>query len=142
MTMLIEDLEDEVKNGIKAEADAHAEFEKMLKSAKQVKKDLITKKTNLEDIIAKREEKKTQEHTIMGRNDEDKTAELEYKNEIKPDCDWILRSFHSRALQRGSEMDGLLSAKSLLQGAKPAAALIEKGFDDDAFSGIRFLGVK
>jgi len=142
MTMLIEDLEDEVKNGIKDEAKAHEEFEDMLKSAKKVKEDLITKTTNLEEIIAKRGEKKTEEHTTKGRNQDDKTSELEYKAEIKPDCDWILKNFHDRALQRGSEMDGLLTAKSMLQGAKPAAALIEQGFDDNAFSGIRFLGVK
>jgi hypothetical protein len=142
MTMLIEDLEDEVKNGIKDEAKEHEEFEKMLASAKKVKEDLITKTTNLEEIIAKRGEKKTEEHTTMARNQDDKTSELEYKAEIKPDCDWILANFHKRALHRGSEMDGLLTAKSLLQGAKPAAALIEQGFDDNAFSGIRFLGVK
>jgi len=142
MTMLIEDLEDEVKNGITDEAKAHLEFEKMLASAKKVKEDLITKNTNLEEIIAKRGEKKTEEHTTMTMNGDDKTSELEYKAEIKPDCDWILKNFHDRALHRGSEMDGLLTAKSMLQGAKPAAALIEQGFDDNAFSGIRFLGVK
>jgi len=94
------------------------------------------------EIIAKRGEKKTEEHTTMTMNGDDKTSELEYKAEIKPDCDWILKNFHDRALHRGSEMDGLLTAKSMLQGAKPAAALIEQGFDDNAFSGIRFLGVK
>jgi len=124
MTMLIEDLEEEVKNGIKGEAEAHSEFEKMLNSAKKLKEDLITKKTNLEGIIADREEKKTQEHTIMSANHGDRSAELEYKAEIKPDCDWILRAFADRARQRGSEMDGLLSAKALLQGAKPSAAFL------------------
>jgi len=48
--MLIEDLEDEVKNGITDEAKAHLEFEKMLASAKKVKEDLITKNTNLEEF--------------------------------------------------------------------------------------------
>lgn len=142
MTMLMEDLNDEIKAGLDAEEEAQLDFEKMLKAAKNLKKELISKKISLEEIIAKRGEQKTSEGEEKQSNQEDQQAELEYKKEIKPDCDWILGAFEDRALKRSSEMDGLVQAKSLLAGAKPSAALLEKPFDDAAFSKIRFLGVK
>merc|ERR1711865_836709 len=53
MTSIIEDLEDEVKNGRKAEAQNQADFEGEMKTAQDLKKDLLTKKSNLGNIIAK-----------------------------------------------------------------------------------------
>jgi len=142
LSYIIEDLQDEIAGGKKNEAQSQAEFEEALAAANKLLDDLAARVVTLDDLISKRNADKESENKDMKINNGDKTSELTYEKEIKPDCDWILRSFHDRALQRGSEMDGLLSAKALLQGAKPAAALIDQGFDDDAFSGIRFLGVK
>jgi len=139
MTMLIEDLNDEIKNGMDGEEEAQLEFEKMVKAAKKLKEELISKKVSLEDIIAKRGEQKTSESEKKDNNNEDKTSEVDYKKEIKPDCDFILGAFENRALKRSAERDGLTQAKSILAGAKPS--LLERPFDDRAFSKIRFLSV-
>merc|ERR1719420_2405391 len=120
MTMLIEDLEDEIKNGTKDEMDAQGEHEKNMEVAKKLKESLEEKKTNLEETIAKREEEKVDEHSKKAVNLNDKSAELEYKKEIKPDCDWVISSFDERAKKREAEMNGLQSAKEYLAGAKPS----------------------
>merc|ERR1711865_481365 len=52
MTSIIEDLEDEVKNGRKAEAQNTEDFLGEMKTAEALKKDLLTKKSNLANIIA------------------------------------------------------------------------------------------
>merc|ERR1712070_1239799 len=114
MNMLIEDLEDE----------------------------LIEKKVNLIDTIARREEEKTDEHEDMSVNHGDKADELNYKAEIRPDCDWIIRSFTDRHNAREAEMNGLTTAKEYLAGAKVPSLIQQSKFNDDALTGIRFLGLK
>merc|ERR1719482_1323520 len=52
ITMIKEDLEDEIANGIKDEENDQVEFEEQLAAAKKLKQDLIDKKTNLEEAIA------------------------------------------------------------------------------------------
>merc|ERR1719473_543929 len=128
MSMLIEDLEDEIKNGIKDEAKTQEEFEADMKAAETLKEELIEKKVNLIDTIARREE--------------EKTDELNYKAEIKPDCDWIIRSFTDRHNAREAEMNGLTTAKEYLAGAKVPSLIQQSKFNDDALTGIRFLGLK
>merc|ERR1719146_298244 len=61
LTMLIEDLQSEIKNGIKDEVAAQAEFEENVKSAKQLISDLEEKKSNLEEDKADTEQKRDDE---------------------------------------------------------------------------------
>merc|ERR1719476_252582 len=74
MTMLIEDLQDEIKNEMKEEEETQLEYEKEMKAAKKSKEELIEKKVNLEETIAKREQDKTDEHKDMGVNMQEKMA--------------------------------------------------------------------
>merc|ERR1719311_1709791 len=102
-------------------------------TAKKLRKELVDKKVNLETAIAKRNKDKTEEKKDMESNQKDKDAELKYKGEIKPDCDWIIKNFESRAAARGAEMSGLEGAKEFLVGKAPSALLEQKEtFDDDA----------
>merc|ERR1719281_2396634 len=59
MTMLIEDLQDEIKNDTKEEGATQEEYEKDMKAAKKLKEELVDKKVNLENAIADREEDKS-----------------------------------------------------------------------------------
>merc|ERR1719247_3487185 len=135
MTMIIEDLENEVKAGQKAEKEATLDFLKALKSAKDLKESLIKKKESLEDAIAKRKTERLEEMEDMEDNNEDLKDETDYKAEIKPDCDWILGAFEDRATKRAAELEGLTTAKASLAGAAGAssAALLDASdsFDDD-----------
>jgi len=143
MTMIIEDLVDEVKNAVKDEVATQTEYEKAMDTAKALRKSLVDRKVNLETAIAKRNKDKTEEEKDMKSNNGDKDAELKYKGEIKPDCDWILKNFEGRATARAAEMNGLESAKEFLAGKAPSALLEQKEtFDDDVLPSVKFLGLK
>jgi len=117
MDVLIEDLEVEIKNGQKEEAEAQTEFEKSLETAKNLEKELREKKVNLNEQIADHGENKDDENDKLEENTGSLQDENEYKAEIKPDCDFILRAFNKRDAARQSEMDGLIKAKEYLSGA-------------------------
>jgi len=136
---IIEDLNDEVANGKKAEAKSQAEYEKERATAEKLVSDLEEKVVTLEGIIAKRIEDKKDENTDMKENNGDRDAELAYQAKIKPDCDWILKAFDQRADARAAEAGGLTTAKEFLAGK---SALIQAPkFDDSAFSRVAFLGL-
>jgi len=137
---IIEDLYDEVANGKKAEAKSQAEFEEERDTAENLKSDLKKKVETLTDIIAKRREDKKDETQDMEKNNDDRDAEIKYKNKITPDCDWILKNFDGRAAARAAEADGLTTAKEFLAG-KTSLVQQKVKFDDNTLSGLGFLGI-
>lgn len=148
MTMLIEDLNDEISNGMKNEASAQMEFEKQLAAATKLKEDLITKKNNLEETIARLGEEKSDTHMLMEENQEDLNDEVTYKKSITPDCDWIIGAFEERAKKRTNELNGLVAAKELLAGMNPStqAALLQSSnkvpvSPHESARKVRFLGL-
>ena len=60
--MFIEDLEDDIKNGIKHGANTQEEFEADMKAAETLEEEFIEKRVNLINTITRREEEKTDEH--------------------------------------------------------------------------------
>jgi len=136
---IIEDLYDELANEKKAEAKSQQEFQEELDTANDLVADLKEKITTLKGMISKRTEDKKEENTDMKENNRDRDDELKYQAKIKPDCDWILRSFDQRAEARAAEADGLTTAKEFLAGK---TALLQKNkFDDDVLPSIGFLGM-
>jgi len=118
MTMIKEDLETEVKNGIEAEATAQLDFEAALAAAETLLKDLNVKKENLETEIARLGDEKSDEHKTMTGNKADLKDEETYRKRITPDCDWIIGAFTQRAQKRTAEQGGLVSAKEHLASAR------------------------
>merc|ERR1719183_1253549 len=140
MTMIKEDLEDEISNGVKEEAETQTKFEEQLGDAKKLLEDLKAKKTNLEQSI-------TDTNTEIGDNEVKKEdlqgmlkEERDYLASIKPDCDWSLNSFDERRTKRAAEMEGLIEAKGMLAGASPAMVETGVSFDDDEFASMKFSG--
>lgn len=119
MTMIIEDLTDEIKKGIEEEEATQKAFEKQRKSAVELQEELEAKKANLKEQIADRSEEKEHEESTKQENQGDLKDELDYKASIKPDCDWILGAFEKRAAKRAAELQGLGGAKDFLAGASP-----------------------
>jgi hypothetical protein len=156
LTMVIEDLNDEIKNSMKAEEDAQLAYEAQVKAADLLITKLKAKKIFLESVKAKAMKDKDDETSTMNENkvlleDEDK-----YLNGILPDCQWVYKSFEERADRRAAEMEGLTTAKAYLAGYNPnqdsvgyledeganryntAFAQMPKRFDDSALSKIQF----
>merc|ERR1719217_1909160 len=123
LTMLIEDLKAEISNGIKDEASSQVEFEKDVAAAKKLIEDLSIKKENLETDKAKTMKKQEHEEEDKATNEKTLATNEEYlqgPKGIKPDCDWLLGAFDERRTKRNAEVDGLVTAKEYLTGAKPS----------------------
>merc|ERR1719240_2347997 len=140
MTMIKEDLEDEISNGVKEEGETQAKFEEQLGEANTLLDELRAKKTNLEQAISDTnteiDENEVHKEDLQGLLKEEK----DYLASIKPDCDWILNSFTERRTKRAAEMEGLLQAKGMLAGAAPAMVETGAEFDDDNFASMKFSG--
>jgi len=144
MTMLIEDVADEIKNAMKAEEEAQLAYEEQMATAKKLRASLVTKKVNLEVMIAKKQEELKDEEADKKKNEGDLKDEEDYKASITPDCDWILKAFAERAEKRAAELDGLVGAKEYLVGYKPTLLekRVTKVFDDDKLPGLKFLALQ
>eukprot|EP00928_Gymnodinium_smaydae_P067611 TRINITY_DN505_c0_g1_i8.p1 TRINITY_DN505_c0_g1~~TRINITY_DN505_c0_g1_i8.p1 ORF type:complete len:738 (-),score=237.15 TRINITY_DN505_c0_g1_i8:103-2316(-) len=140
LTMLIEDANDEIKNGMKLEESSQLAFEKAMAAAKKLEADLITKKDNLVVMIGNKQEEKSDEHNLKQENEADLKDERDYRASIKGDCDWILKAFGDRASRRQAEMQGLTKAKEFLAGYQPPALLAEKQGTAD-LSRVNFLSL-
>jgi DNA repair exonuclease SbcCD ATPase subunit len=140
MTMIKEDLEDEISNGVKSEGETQAKFEEQLGDANTLLDELRAKKTNLEQAISDTnteiDENDVHKEDLQGLLKEEK----DYLASIKPDCDWILNSFTERRTKRAAEMEGLLQAKGMLAGASPAMMQSSVEFDDSEFPQMKFSG--
>merc|ERR1719271_2327257 len=140
MTMIKEDLEDEISNGVKDEGETQAKFEEQLGEANTLLEELKAKKTNLEQAISDTnteiDENEVKKEDLEGLLKDEK----DYLASIKPDCDWILNSFTERRTKRAAEMEGLLQAKGMLAGASPAMMQSGVDFNDNEFSTMHFSG--
>jgi len=147
MTMIIEDLNDEIKNAMTAEEKAQLAFEKQLASAEALQEDLEKKVVTLEKQIAKKELDLSEEEKDLANNKDDLQKELDYKKEIEPDCDWIIGAFEKRAEMRTAEMDGLVQAKEFLAGASTEeASLVQKVgkhiSNEKTLASVEFVGLR
>merc|ERR1719191_2232617 len=84
MTMIIQDLEDEIVNDGKAEAKSQADYEAAMNTATELEETLESKKANLEAIIAKHGEEKSDENKDLDENEAAERDEQAYKAKIKP----------------------------------------------------------
>jgi len=142
LTMIKEDLDDEIANGVKEDIEAQTLFEEELNAAKTLKQDLINKKTNLEEAISAANDEIDAHNEEKADRTADRDAEHEYLWSIKPDCTWIMNTFDDRRKKRDTEIAGLRESIGMLQGAMEEAnaggeamSLAQKqvAFDDNAF---------
>merc|ERR1719230_1274437 len=141
MTMIKEDLEDEISNGVKNEGETQAKFEEQLGMANKLLDDLRAKKTNLEQAISDTNTEIDESEVVKSDTQELLKEEKDYLASIKPDCDWILNSFTERREKRAIELEGLLEAKGMLAGASPGLVETSVTFDDEEFGKMSFSGV-
>eukprot|EP00928_Gymnodinium_smaydae_P037673 TRINITY_DN26112_c0_g1_i1.p1 TRINITY_DN26112_c0_g1~~TRINITY_DN26112_c0_g1_i1.p1 ORF type:complete len:745 (-),score=268.53 TRINITY_DN26112_c0_g1_i1:39-2177(-) len=116
LAVIIEDLEGEIRVSVADEATAQLMYEKALRAAQDLLQELKDKKISLETQIADRQQDKTDEGVLKDANVGNRTDTVTYRDNIKPDCDWIIGAFTKRANKRQAEMDGLTQAKEFLAG--------------------------
>jgi len=156
LTMVIEDLNDEIANDMQSEEAAQLAYEEQMHAARVMIAQNEAKIVFLEGVIAKTEEEKAYEIELMNQNSALQKDEKTYLDGILPDCQWVFKAFFERADKRVAEMEGLTAAKEFLVGYNPNAdvgaghiaeqlpqgaafaQLTSSKFDDDALSKLRF----
>mmetsp|Transcript_45087 Transcript_45087/g.107153 ORF Transcript_45087/g.107153 Transcript_45087/m.107153 type:complete len:714 (+) Transcript_45087:61-2202(+) len=118
MQVIIEDLHEELRTSKSEEAAAQLAYEEGMQAALKLEGELNTTKVNLEEAIADRTVEKTDEEGYLQDNEKALKEEENYKEEIEPDCDWIIGAFDERKEKRAAEMEGLTQAKAFLAGYK------------------------
>merc|ERR1719443_2160337 len=95
MGYIKEDLENEIKTSKAGEAAAQKEFEQQ--------------GADLDEKIADAEGEKDSKGTM-------KAQKKQYREDLKPKCDWMKEAFDTRRTNRQAEMDGMMHAKASLAG--------------------------
>merc|ERR1719265_3011296 len=129
LSMIKEDLENEVVEGKKAETAAAAEFAEMRASSLKTLEALKEKKTEQESAKADIDGKKQEAEGTKADTEAQKDEKQEEIESMAPNCEWLKSAFESRRSKRKAEIDGLIEAKGVLAGAESApeeGALVQK----------------
>merc|ERR1719263_2429307 len=126
MGYIKEDLENEIKTSKAAEASAQKEFEEQKAAALKSLEALNAKKVTLEQLEADLDEKiaETGEEKLGKKTM--KAQKKQYREDLKPKCDWMKDAFDTRRTNRQAEMDGMMHAKASLAGGEEEEALVQR----------------
>jgi len=131
LDIIKEDLENEIKTSKAAEASAQKEFEEQKAAALKSLEALNAKKVTLEQLEADLDEKiaETGEEKLGKKTM--KAQKKQYREDLKPKCDWMKEAFDTRRVARQDEMTGLMHAKASLaggeEGGEEEEVLVQKG---------------
>eukprot|EP00931_Biecheleriopsis_adriatica_P070913 TRINITY_DN4474_c0_g1_i2.p1 TRINITY_DN4474_c0_g1~~TRINITY_DN4474_c0_g1_i2.p1 ORF type:complete len:545 (-),score=181.52 TRINITY_DN4474_c0_g1_i2:21-1655(-) len=112
-----ENLEKEIEDSRADEREEQLAYEKARDLLQASKEKLNKSVADLEEMLGNSGEKKDTETEDRDTNVGDLTAQTDYKDSIKQECDWLLQNFDDRVQKREQEKEGLARAKELLSGA-------------------------
>jgi len=142
LTMIIEDLEAEVKNGVAGERTAQMTFVSAMAAATKLKTELEAKKQSFTDSLAKRGKEKIAELADQSSNQGDLDGQNNLKSGLKTDCDYMISKYTERAKYRTAEAEALNEAKNFLSQQQEAlvqtTALVQSSHSATSFTGISF----
>jgi hypothetical protein len=121
LEMIKEDIEKEVGEAKKSEADATKEYEGMRAAGR----DTVTTLTDLINSLSKEKASVDQKTANTEGDIADLQGQIDgndgEQQAMKDNCNWILTSFESRKTKRINEINGLQTAKSFLLGTDNSA---------------------
>jgi len=127
--LIKEDLEKEMVTSKEDEGKALAAYQALYDESAASMKAMEDKKTSLNQDIADTAKEIADANAVLYDTQASKDATDAYLGELGPNCDWIDRTFATRAEKRKAEISGLQNAKSVLAGGGDVvpAGLITKG---------------
>eukprot|EP00397_Hematodinium_sp_SG-2012_P012392 GEMP01012561.1.p1 GENE.GEMP01012561.1~~GEMP01012561.1.p1 ORF type:complete len:693 (+),score=207.22 GEMP01012561.1:484-2562(+) len=137
LTMITQDLRNEVSNGIKDEEASQKAFEKQRDAIDKVVDALGKKNTSLKNANADRMLEINEETSNIETKDGEITATDEELNGLEKGCDWLVKNFDKRRDNRRSEHEALTNAKGVLAGAQVSLVAKHK-FDDNELDSVQF----
>jgi len=135
MTMLKEDLEDEISNGVKTEKENQFYFERTRSKLNALLKELDEKKINLKGAIVDTNKAIDNEEDAKQDIQDLLDGENKYLAELKPDCDEVVLGFDEREKKRVDDTSALIESRELLAGmpTKPPSMQGEEGFLQESY---------
>jgi len=115
--MIKEDIEKDIAKADKEEEEAEKDYQKMKKDAEDAIEAAEKAISDYEDKKAKAEEAKAEQVKIKEKAKPELDSVMETIKEEEGGCDFITINFKLRVKNRQLEIDGLLKAKAILQGA-------------------------
>jgi hypothetical protein len=117
LSMVVEDMKNEMATARKDDAIAQEEYEKDKASMNAMLKAQEDRKVATEMALAEAKAKIEDKKMLHGRADEELEVQESLEKTLVHDCSWIAEHFESRREKRKTEMDGLVEAKAILAGA-------------------------
>jgi len=116
LSMLVEDIQKEIKESNADDADAQDRYEKQLDALKETLDAQIETKVSKEEEMADLTEKIADAQRFKKGKQGDAAASKDKKALIYQDCAWVKTHFKPRASKRAEEIEGLGEAKAFLSG--------------------------
>jgi len=117
LEMIKEDMEKDLKKAETEEEDAVKAFDEMKKDIEKSMDSLDADISDAEGVIADAESEIENQKEIKTTKFESMQATMKEIKEAEPGCNFISVNFQIRIKNRQTEIDGLLKAKAILQGA-------------------------
>merc|ERR1719473_2630472 len=117
MELIKADIEKDVQKATDNENEAISEHAKLCSDIASTISSLKSTKSDLNGQVAGDETSMATEKGERTTNQDDLKATLDFLKSIAPGCDFIAVNFDTRLKNRQAEMDGLLKAKAILNGA-------------------------
>jgi hypothetical protein len=116
--MIKADIEKDIRNADKEEADAQAAYDKMFVDVDITIDMLRGTKSDLEKMIASDQSGISAQKATRQTDQDSMQSHIDFLKSIATDCDFMAANFESRAEKRAEEIDGLNNAKAIFKGAE------------------------
>lgn len=139
ITMIRNDLRNEIKQGKVDEANSQKEYADQKSDLEKTLDELETEQTNLETTIARLDGEIDGLQKEQTSNQNSATENQDYIDADKPSCDNLIQTFDQRREKRRLEKEGLRQARDYLAAAPEKPELIQTpqdAFVNDSFSAI------
>jgi hypothetical protein len=117
LTLLIEDVQADMKKAKEAETEAAEAYEKFDKESSSQITELEGAITTLEGDKSDKEQKVEDDTSSRSTSKDELEAIVKTIKDLQPGCDFQLVNFQTRSAKRAVEKDGLEEAKAVLKGA-------------------------
>lgn len=124
MDMIHEDILADKAKAETEEHEAQDAYDKMKEDSEELIKTLTQEIEEQEGVRGKKETEKVETKKERGTDKGELNSVLKTINEINPNCEYYTVNYKMRAANRQVEIDGLVKAKAILQGAKFEEAMI------------------
>eukprot|EP00928_Gymnodinium_smaydae_P070637 TRINITY_DN54437_c0_g1_i1.p1 TRINITY_DN54437_c0_g1~~TRINITY_DN54437_c0_g1_i1.p1 ORF type:complete len:738 (+),score=207.04 TRINITY_DN54437_c0_g1_i1:58-2214(+) len=123
LSAIKEDLENEIKTGRKAEADAQAEYEEERDAMRESLRAQEASKVEAEKQLAELGSKRQDTEEFKGQKEASLGDQNDLKATLDSDCAWVKTHFETRRTKRKAEISGLQDAKDYLAGVESGSGI-------------------